>query len=107
MEANKERVGCLVMGLEEIQRLVEKKNTVLDDPTIEAIVGHMNQQTDNVFVQIAACQLLRLIVPKSQPESFVFSSAPSKAVMMAMRSHSSSAELQEVRLGPINNGAQA
>eukprot|EP00911_Craspedida_sp_UC1_P002656 UC1_evm1s1954 len=99
METNKERVGCLVMGMEEMQRLIERKGLRLDDAAVAAVVRHMCAQIDNVFVQIAGCQTLRLVVPKSEPGSAVFAQDVTQAVMLAMRAQASSPELHEEAVG--------
>lgn len=62
----------------------------------EQILSSMATHAENAFVQVAACQVLRYLATNTAGEGDVVFSAPFiKAVLLALRSHPSSAELQK------------
>jgi len=90
------RVACVVAGLEEMSKLVKADKGVPSDDGKKVVHKMMADNADNVFVQIAGCELINQLALKIGDEGdYIFSSPSFQLGLKAMSNHPS-AEMQSI-----------
>lgn len=99
LEANTDRPGCMVMGLEAVNTLLANPKTKDGiEPLYKVLMVSMVVHGENVFCQIAACASLRLLVsrvPDKAPYHAIYQKDCMEAILAAMHAHPGNVDLQK------------
>lgn len=102
LQANAERAGCQVMGMEAIVPLLTAKApSPIPDALHPTVLAAMTTHGESSFVQIAAIQVIRALVPRAKDDHPLYSKEGVEPVLQAMHAHPASVELQKEACGLI------
>lgn len=96
IKENKGSSICLVEALNYLITLTAKGDFNLNETAKKTIFQMMKDNLDVLDIQIKACQLLINIVPTIAEKDVLYTSVMILPVLLAMRSHGQSVELQKV-----------
>ncbi|EGD74369.1 serine/threonine protein kinase [Salpingoeca rosetta] len=96
LETNFDRIGCQVAGLEEAANVAAATGPVPRGALVDRIHKAMNKFVNNIFVQIAGMECIKSLAAADEGEPEVRSEEVIKPVLIAMRSHPGSKELQKL-----------